>query len=130
MTSLGDILYVHQFLSSLVFTMAVETAVLFFMLIFVFRDRSRSWADMLFAGVFAQFATVSYVWFVFPYITDWSRAASLWASEPFVFLVEALFYRMYLRLDIRTALAISLVCNAASYFLGPLLRAHGIWIYW
>lgn len=80
--------------------------------------------------MFASFATIPYVWFIFPYINSWPRQTSLYYSEPFALLVEALIYRIFLRIDIRIALIISLLANLASYLLGPILRTHGLWIYW
>jgi hypothetical protein len=119
---------VHRFLTSMVFTVVVETSVLFFLLTYVFRRTHLKPSTILFAGFFASFATIGYVWFVFP--AFFPRNVSLWWSEPFAFIVEAFFYRMYLKVSWREALILSLVANAASYFLGPLLRAYGFWIYW
>lgn len=110
--------------------MLVETAMLLVLLLLVLRRRDIPPFRVVLAGFFASFATIPYVWFVFPYIHSWTRQASLLFSEPFVFVVEAVFYRMFLKLDWRIAFAASLVANLASYLLGPLLRAHGLWIYW
>lgn len=126
-----NIFFVHRFLSSLVFTDVIETAVLVFLLWFVFRNRSLGLWRMVAAGFFASFSTISYVWFVFPYLIAWpSQGALLLSAETFAFVVEALFYRLALRLDWKIAFAVSLICNVVSYFLGPILRAHGIWYVW
>src|SRR4051812_45969865 len=98
---------VHRFLTSLVFTCSVETAVIFFLLTSVFRKYRLNSRDVLFAGIFASFATIGYVWFVFPAFMP--RTQSLWISEPAVFLIEALFYRMYLKVSWRDALILSFV---------------------
>ncbi len=120
--------YVHRFLTSLGFTCFVETAILFFLLTFVFRKYRLSPWQILFAGVFASFATIGYVWFVFPAFMP--RSQSLWISEPTIFLIEALFYRLFLKVSWRDALILSFAANVASYFLGPLMRSAGLWIYW
>lgn len=122
--------YIHRFLTSLGFTVLVETAMLFVLLVVVLKRRDIQPFRLLFAGFFASFATIPYVWFVFPYIHSWSRQTSVLFSEPFIFFVEVVFYRIFLKLDWRLAFAASLVANLASYLLGPFLRSHGLWIYW
>ena len=126
----STIAYVHSALSSLVFTVTVETTVLFVLLYYVYKYRHVRTKDIIFAGVLASSLTIPYVWFVFPYIVNWSRNTSLVVSEPTVFLVEAFVYNRVLKLNWKAALAVSLICNVASYLLGPILRANGLWIYW
>ncbi len=125
-----NIFYTHSFLTSLVFTIVVETTFLYLILRFFIKHPDLSSLKIITAGFLANFTTVPYVWFVFPAILDWSRNTSLLYSEPFVFLVEALIYRVYLKTSIRMSLFVSLVCNAASFFIGPFLRSHGLWLYW
>ncbi len=125
-----NIFFVHRFLSSLVFTGVIETAVLILLLWFVFRKRSIGLSQMLFAGLYASFSTISYVWFVFPYLIEWQRGTAIIFAEAFAFIVEAVLYRFVLKLDWRVALFVSFVCNAVSYLLGPFLRAYGIWYVW
>jgi len=127
---MADIATYHSFLTSLIFTIIVETSVVFALLKSVLRDDRVNPKFLLFVCIFANFATVPYVWFVLPGVLGWSRSAALIISEPFVFIVEALFYWIVLDIDWKKALLISLVANAASYFLGPLLRGAGLWIYW
>ena len=122
--------YLHNFLSSAVFTIVVETAVLFFLLRFVIKNKDINSGKVIFAGFFASLATIPYVWFVFPYILEWPRKTSLLFSEPFAFIIEAIFYKGFLKIDTKTSLILSLVCNLSSYFLGPFLRSQGLWIYW
>jgi hypothetical protein len=120
-------MYVHRALTSLGFTVAVETAVLFILLYYVYKYRHLRVKDVIFAGILASSLTIPYVWFVFPYVVNWSRNTSAFFSEPFAFLIEALVYNRVLKLDWKTALAVSLVCNIASYLLGPILRMNGLW---
>lgn len=122
--------YIHRFISSLVFTTVVETLALFLLLRWVFKNKELSTKKIVFAGVFASFATIPYVWFVFPYIESWPRSTSLYYSEPFAFIIEAIFYRAFLKPSWGVSFMLSLACNLASYLLGPLLRAHGVWINW
>lgn len=125
-----DTSFVHRFISSLVFTDVVETLVLILMLRFVFRNRGLSLGQIIFAGLYASFSTISYVWFVFPEIIAWPWTTAIIFAELFAFVMEAVFYRFVLRLDWRAAFIVSFVCNLASYLLGPILRTHGLWIYW
>lgn len=122
--------YIHQFITSLFFTVLLETLVLFLLVKFVFKHHKIETWRLLFAGFFASFSTIPYVWFIFPFLLDWSRSVSLMYSEPFAFIVEAIFYRVFLKTSWKVSLTISLVANAASYFGGPLLRSFGIWLYW
>lgn len=125
-----SIAYIHRFITSLGFTVIVETAMLFLLLFVVMRRKDISAWRIACAGFIASFMTIPYVWFVFPYAYTWSRETSLLFSEPFVFMVEVVFYRVFLKLDWRVAFLASLTANLASYLLGPLLRNHGIWLYW
>lgn len=124
------LVYTHNFLTSLVFTDVVETAVLFLLVRYALRNKAIATTDLIFAGLFASFATITYVWYVFPVMIPRSVIAPTLVSEPFVFLVEALFYRMYLRLSWKEALMISLIANVASYLGGIGARAAHLWIYW
>lgn len=123
--------YVHRFLTTLVQTGLTELAVLFFLMTYVLKGRGITPRQLLFAGLFASFSTIPYVWFVFPRSgIPWARQTSLYFSEPFVMVIEALFYRMYLRTSWKDSFIISLVCNASSYYLDIILRANGLWLYW
>lgn len=123
------LIYTHNFLTSLVFTDVVETVVLFLLVRYALRNKTIATKDLIFAGLFASFATITYVWYVFPVMVP-RGVTPAFLSEPFVFLVEALFYRMYLRLSWKEALIVSLLANAASFFGGIGIRAAHIWIYW
>ena len=120
----------HSLVTSLVFTIAIETCVVFALLKGVLKDRRIDPLFLLAICFFASFTTIPYVWLVIPGLLGWSRTAALIVTEPFAFIVEAIFYRITLGIDMKKALLISLVANAASYFLGPLLRGAGLWLYW
>lgn len=124
--------YTHRFITSFVFTITVETILLFLLVRFVFKiKKSRiSAKEIIFAGFFASFATIPYVWFVFPYLAQWPRGVSIIYSEAFAFIVEALFYNLFLKLDAKKSVMVSAICNLSSFSLGRLLRFLGIWFYW
>ena len=121
---------IHQFLTSMTFTTIVETTILLLLLKKVIKHGHISKSRIFIAGIFANFATVPYVWFIFPYLFSWSLSASLLFSEPFVAVVEAVFYRIFLKTSWKASFLISITANLTSYLLGPYLRAHGLWLYW
>ena len=124
------IAYVHRFISVASFSVFVETTVLFFLMRYVFKDKKTPTWRLLFAGTFATYATNPYVFFVFPRITVWPYYTAIAVSEVFVFVVEALFYRVFLKTDIKTSLILSFVCNFCSWYLTLLLRTQGITLQW
>ncbi len=131
-----NVVYVHKFVTSAVFTIIVETLILLVLVYFLHKRKlikeKINLYLQVFAGIFASFATIPYVWYIFPNLLFPSTTLeqSYNYSEPFVFLVEAIFYKFILRLPTKYALLISFVANVASYLIGPILRSLGIWFYW
>lgn len=125
----SNIVFVHRFLTSLFFTDAIETLVLILLLRAVFKNRTEL-SRLIFAGLYASFSTIAYVWFVFPYLMYWPASVAIGFAEVFAFTVEAVLYRFVLRLSWKVAFFVSFACNLVSYMLGPILRAHGLWITW
>jgi hypothetical protein len=125
-----SIAYVHRFIATATFTVFVETTILFFLMRYVFKNKEISSSRLLFAGLFASYATNPYVFFVFPRIATWPYNTALAVSETLVFLVEALFYHEFLKTDWRTSFILSLVCNFSSWYLTLLLRTNGVSFYW
>lgn len=116
-------LYLQQFFTALVFTDAVELAVLFLMLRIVFRATKEmiDTKSIIFSGLFASCATLPYVWFVFfPLIQHQSRTLAMVISETTVVVIEGIFYFFMLKLSPKKAFLCSLVCNMVS-FVGGLI---------
>ena len=123
--------YLHNFLWALIFTDIVETIILFLLLWYVFKKREKGWLKIVFIGLFASFATLPYVWFVFPsLISLFSYSVYLTVAELFAFILEALLYRFSLDLDWKIAFLVSFICNFISCVLGLFLQLHGIWFHW
>lgn len=120
----------HFFLTSLAFTVIVETLVIFLLSRYLFKDTKTPTWRIVFAGLFASFATIPYVWFVFPTVIHWTVNQGLIASESFAFIVEAIFYRVVLGTSLSRSILLSLIANAGSFFLSRFLRGAGIWIDW
>ena len=125
-----SVLYIHRFITSLGFSIFVETIVLMVILKVITKHTNLPLRQILIAGIFSTFATIPYVWFVFPNMFDWPRSTALLYSEPFITIVEAVFYSLFLKTNWKTSLIVSIAANLTSFFLGPLLRAYGLWIYW
>ncbi len=121
-------LYGYYFLAALATTIAIETLGLYVLLRFAFKlDRETiGTPQILFAGIFVNFATVPYVWYVFPSLhVAQNFYSSVFLSEVFITIVEAIFYRFYFRMKFEKTIILSFVCNAVS-FLIPMVLNHFI----
>lgn len=116
--------YTYRFLFALVFTVFIETIVLWIFIrkIFKFKNGRFSTSNIIFAGIMASFSTIPYVWYVSPILIYRSFKLSLILSEAFAILVEAIFYRFYFDVKFRYSLLISFVCNLSSWGLGYLFE--------
>jgi hypothetical protein len=112
--------YEQLFAGALFFTVLVETAMLFICARLLFRMGAREAPDalLLFCGIFLSFATLPYVWFIFPLMA--SGAVYVALAELFAFAAEAIGYKFILSVDWRRAAALSFICNACSFLLGLL----------
>lgn len=117
-----DINYSSMFLWALIFTCFIETLILFILMRFIFKiNKNRIQNPLLIlSGIFASFATLPYVWFIFPAFIS-NRFAFITISELFVFTIEAIFYFFMLRISFKKALSLSFVCNLFSFGLGLLI---------
>ena len=113
--------YEQLFLCALFFTVAVETAVLFLCVRHLFKMKRKDAPDvlLLFCGMALSFATLPYVWFIFPMFA--SGATYMAAAEIFAFVAEAVGYKFILRVGWKRAAALSFICNAASFLIGLLI---------
>ena len=124
--------YVHNFISSLVFSAIVEsiTVVILFQLLRLSKVASRlnltstsnqtSRLKLVIVASIGTMFTIPYVWFVFPTLL-WDKANYIViVGESFAVIVEALFYRYFARLDWKYAFIFSLLANIASYALGKI----------
>jgi hypothetical protein len=114
-------IYEYKFLLSLLFTIIVETIVLILVVRHVYTiDKSKISNSMLiFLGVFCSFATLPYLWFIIPLFIK-SRFLFSLVGEILIVLIESIFYFLILRIDIKKAITISLICNLASFLFGLL----------
>jgi hypothetical protein len=117
------LIYTYKFLLALIFTVFVETILLWLIIrkIFKFKEGRFNTPNIIFAGIMASFSTIPYVWYVFPILIYWSFKLSLILSEIFAILVEAIFYKFYFDIKFRYCLFTSFICNLFSWGLGYLL---------
>lgn len=115
------LVYTHRFLFALVFTVFVEIGIVLFLIRKFFKIKDISSVKLLFSGFFASFATIPYVWFVFPVLIYWSSFAAIFWGEIFATTIEAIIYFFILKLDIKKSFFVSVVCNSFSFLLGLLI---------
>lgn len=112
-------LYETQFLLALVTTWAIEIPVLVALVRVVFRDRSLPLSRLLFAGFLCTALTLPYLWFVLPPFVDAAYYPMI--GETLVVVVEAIILNRVLALDMKRAVACSVIMNVLSYVSGFIL---------
>ena len=117
--------YEYEFLFSLIFTISIETAVLFYLIRFIFKmDKSQlSNPLLIFSGIICSMATLPYLWFIFPVFLK-SRTMFMIIGEIYVALVEAVILSFLLRLEAKKALIASVACNVISFIFGLLFSKY------
>lgn len=114
------IIYTYQFLFYLVFTIIVETAVLFFFtrkFLKIDSEKTKN-AKIIFSGIFASFSTIPYVWYVFPILIYWSENLAITLGEIFAIFVESIIFYFILGINYKKVLFVSFVANIISFLLG------------
>ena len=114
-------IYEIEFLKALALTITIETAVLFLLFKVIFKKIEISNVHLLLTGIFTTFATLPYLWFIFPYFIH----SKIWyhvLGEMFVTVVESIIIMAMLRIKYSMALLVSFICNAMSYGIGLLIH--------
>ena len=114
-----DLIYSKMFLMALISTCLFETFCLFLLIRFVFKINKDKVTNLIliFAGIFASFATLPYVWFIFPELIT-NRSFYILISEIFAVIIEAILYYFIFKISFKKALLISFICNLFSFILG------------
>ena len=107
--------YVYDFIHSLVFSVVVESLVVWILCILFKKDKR-----IFLVAVLGTLCTIPYVWFVFPTLFWHSSITIILFGEGFAFLFEALLYKILGKLSWKEALIFSFLANIASYFLGKI----------
>jgi hypothetical protein len=112
--------YEVLFLQSLALTICIESVVLWIMIKLIYKiDKPLN--TLLFTGVFASFATLPYVWFIFPAFIS-VRWAYILSAESFAVIVETLIIHYNLKTGYSRSFILSLVCNMVSFGIGLIIK--------
>lgn len=110
------------FLYSLLFTCLIEAPIVGIVWKLIAR-RSESPATPMGktvgVSVLASCLTLPYLWFVLPSLVPDDRVALV--GEPLVVMIEGMLYATFLGAGVCRGMAMSLVANACSWWLGPLI---------
>lgn len=113
--------YELLFLKSLILTIFIETIVMILFVRFVVRLKDISISSVITTGVIASFATLPYLWFVFPnYIEQ-----QIWyviIGETFAVFVETIIIGAILRTKFLNSLLCSFTCNLISFLTGLIIN--------
>lgn len=112
--------YEILFLKSLLLTIIIETIALFVIFKFFTTKFKINNYTLLFTGILATFATLPYLWFIFPVIFK----TNVWyhfSSETFAVLTESLIIMGLLRINYKESIIISFICNMSSYIIGLII---------
>ena len=112
--------YELLFLKSLALTIVIETFVMILFFRFVVKLKDTGISKLLVTGFIASFATLPYLWFIFPNYID-SKMWYIIICESFAVLVETIIIGTVLRIKFIQSLWCSLSCNAISFLAGLLI---------
>lgn len=109
------------FLKALVYSISIETAVLFLLIKTIFIKARLPNAVILFAGILATFATLPYLWFVLPRLIS-NKYVYITIGELFAVIIESLVYYYIFRIKYSYSLFISAICNFCSFLAGLVIN--------
>jgi len=116
---MGEFHYELYFLSKLVLTITIETTVLYLLIRFWYQKYDIPTYEILFTGFISSFATLPYVWFVFPILTKLiSYSFYIWSAEISVTLIETLIIYKILKVSYKEAFTLSFIANLVSFGVG------------
>jgi len=109
--------YIYQFFTALACTYIIElfVVILFIKYSSVKTGFSAPYINIFFVVFLASFATLPYLWFVWPEFSH-----NLVAAEGLIILMESLIYYFCLKLSFRSSLIVSAIANLISYATGLL----------
>lgn len=117
MSSLDIFSYEVDFLYALALTVTIE-AVIIYALLYYFNREKIGLRNILLGGVLPSFATLPYLWFIFPIFFLGNHTLYLLVGEFSVTLVEAFILQGVLQITFKRALVFAMVANFCSYIFG------------
>ncbi|MDP4240394.1 MAG: hypothetical protein Q8904_13085 [Bacteroidota bacterium] len=113
--------YEIDFLKSLLFTVSIETVVLFLLFKLPHKSLNINNKLLLLTGFLTTFSTLPYLWFILPMVIK-SKLAYTIISEVAAVLVESVIIKELLRISYKRALGVSFICNMTSFLIGLLIK--------
>jgi hypothetical protein len=113
--------YEMSFLKALLFTVGIETFVLFILFKVVFKSPDIKGWLLLLTGILTSFSTLPYLWFIFPLFLK-ERLTYTVVSEVTAILVESVIVYGILKISYKKSLIASFACNMASFLAGLLIH--------
>jgi len=112
--------YEFLFLKSLALTILIETFVIIIYFRLIDKRNDVKIPELLLTGFIASFATLPYLWFIFPvYIHQ--KICYMIIGESFAVLVEAIIIGAVLKTKFATSLLCSFTCNTISFLAGLII---------
>ena len=112
--------YELLFLKSLALTIFIETVVMVIYFQYIVKLKEIQVSRLLVTGFIASFASLPYLWFIFPNFID-QKIAYVIIGESFAILVETMIIGAILRIKFMKSFACSLACNLISFFTGLMI---------
>lgn len=112
--------YYRLFFAALILTIVIETMVMALVLKSTKKNiLDVGWNKIIFTGFLASFATLPYLWFLWPMVFPGKYMIA--SGEIFVTIIEIVIIRYCLPINWRMAVLLSFVCNLCSYLTGKII---------
>lgn len=113
--------YEWLFLKSLALTIFIETLVMVLYFRFIDCNKEIKISRLLLTGFIASFATLPYLWFIFPYFVHQKTGYAI-VCESFAVFAEAIIIEAILRTKFLKSLLCSFACNTTSFLIGLIIQ--------
>ncbi|MFA5023925.1 MAG: hypothetical protein WC523_03155 [Patescibacteria group bacterium] len=111
--------YEVSFLYALLLTLIIEVPLTFVIVRYFYKKSELKISQIIFISALASALTLPYLWFILPAFVL-NRGYYVFFGELLVIFIEAIIYRQLFKIQLKEALALSLVANTGSFFLGKL----------
>jgi len=113
--------YELMFLKALALTIFIETLAIIVFFRWIVKMKEIEISKLLITGFIATFATLPYLWFIFPNFIDHKIWYAI-TGESFAVLVETIIIGAILRTKLTTSFLCSLTCNMISFLTGLIVN--------
>ena len=113
-------IYEVNFIYSLFLTIIIEGVVIYSLVSYFYKQELKT-VDILSITLLPSFATLPYVWFLFPVFLRDNYTLYLWVAEFFVLIIEMFILSYLLKFSLKNALFLSFSANLISYLIGTWL---------